>query len=151
MTQQILHSPQEGMETEGRHDCFSEVHIIIYMAVCLLLAAPPEGVELPCDRPQQVMTVGYDCEFFKPIPAAFQTDCLICKMVLRDPHQCRSCGKNFCHSCTERTQAKHMPCPHCKETNFEVFQDKGMKQSLSKLQVLCTHSKEGCIWIGGLK
>lgn len=122
------------------------------MAVCHLLAAPPKEVELPCDRPQQKeMTVGYDCEFFKPIPAAFQTECPICKMVLRDPHQCRRCGKNFCHSCTEHIQGEHKPCPHCQETNFEVFQDKGMRQCLNKLDVLCTHSKEGCKWKGRLE
>ena len=33
---------------------------------------------------QEKPFVGYECEFVDPPPAAFQTECLICQLVLRE-------------------------------------------------------------------
>ena len=38
----------------------------------------------------------------------------------------------------------------CKEDNFEVSPNKGLKRSLTQLDVFCTHSKDGCKWKGEL-
>ena len=110
---------------------------------------PERGVE-PHGRAQQERFGGYECEFVEPPTSVFQTECPICMLVLRDPYQCECCGKSFCHSCSKRIQAEHKSCPHCKEANFKVFQDNGLKHALNQLHVFCTHSKDGCEWNGEL-
>ena len=93
---------------------------------------------------------GYDCKFVEPPTSVFQTDCLICHLLLRDPYQATCCGTNFCHSCCLRLQADLNPCPVCKEVNFKSFLNKGLKRSLNQLHVFCTHSRYGCTWRGEL-
>ena len=93
---------------------------------------------------------GYDCEFVKQPTSAFQTECPICNLILRDPYQSKCCGISFCHTCSEQIQDKHKPCPTCREVNFEVFPNKGLKRSLNQLHIFCTHSKAGCRWTGEL-
>ena len=108
-----------------------------------------EGTE-PYGKLQQKATFGgYDCEFVESLPIAFQTECPICSLVLRDPYQTKCCGTSFCYSCCRLIQAEHIPCPTCREDNFEVFPNKGMKRSLNQLHVHCTHS-DGCMWKGEL-
>ena len=109
----------------------------------------PGGSE-PHDRPQQETLGGYDCEFVEPPPSTLQTDCPICKTILRDPYEARCCGYKFCRTCIERVQAEHAPCPTCREENFEVFQNGHLNDSLNQLHVLCTHSKDDCMWTGKL-
>ena len=108
-----------------------------------------EGAELH-SRPQQETFGGYDCEFVEPPTKAFQTECLICSLILRDPHQSKCCGTNFCCVCSERLVAEHKPCPICREDNFELYRNKGLKRSLAQLHVFCTHSNNGCEWSGEL-
>ena len=93
---------------------------------------------------------GYDCKFVEPPTSVFQTDCLICHLLLRDPYQVTCCGTNFCHSCCLRLQTGLNPCPVCKEVNFKSFLNKGLKRSLNQLHVFCTHSRYGCSWRGEL-
>ena len=108
------------------------------------------GTEL-YDRPQQMETFGgYDCKFVEAPTSVFQTECPICSLILRDPYQSKCCGTSFCCTCSERLQDEHKPCPTCREDNFEVFPNKGLKRSLNQLHVFCTHSKAGCGWIGEL-
>ena len=95
------------------------------------------------------MLGGYDCTFVSQPTSAFQTECPICCLVLRDPYQSTCCGTSFCHSCFERV-AEHNPCPVCRELNFEMFPNKGLKRALNQLQVFCTHAKDGCKWSGEL-
>ena len=110
-----------------------------------------EGGAEPHGRPQQEETFGgYDCEFIDPPPSVFQMECPICSLILRDPYQSKCCGTNFCHTCSERLEAEHKPCPTCREENFELFANKSLKRSLAQLHVLCTHSKSGCTWRGEL-
>ena len=93
---------------------------------------------------------GYDCKFVKPLPDAFQTECLICQLVLREPYQTTCCGTSFCQTCIQQVQDNESPCPTCREEDFQVFSNKGLKRSLNKLHVYCTHSKDGCTWSGEL-
>ena len=95
------------------------------------------------------MLGGYDCTFVSPPTSAFQTECPICCLVLRDPYQSTCCGTSFCRSCFECV-AEHNPCPVCRELDFEMFPNKGLKRALNQLQVLCTHAKDGCEWSGEL-
>ena len=104
----------------------------------------------PHGRSQQETFGGYDCEFVEPPTKAFQTECPICSLILRDPYLTNCCGTSFCRTCSERLDVKHKPCPTCREDNFEVFPNKGLKRSLNQLHVLCTHSKDGCEWRGEL-
>ena len=98
-----------------------------------------------------MMFGGYNCEFVEPPSSAFQTECSICSLVLRDPYQTKCCGTNLCYSCSEQVRADHKSCPTCRKDNFEVFRNKGLKRSLDQLQVYCTHSKDGCTWSGELQ
>ena len=153
MAQQI--SPRDT-KTQSKCGCFSGLHIIVFncafVAVnCLLPALPSNTLLEPEGGVGQKESVGgYDCKFAEQPTSAFQTECPVCRMILRDPYQSKCCGKSFCHSCSKKIQAEHKPCPTCRKDNFEIFEDKGMKQSLSQLYVLCTHSKDGCKWKGEL-
>ena len=93
---------------------------------------------------------GFECEFVEKPPKAFQTECLICLLVLREPYQVICCGKSFCRSCIQRYKALNNPCPHCNEKNFTNYPNIGLQQSLYQLKIRCTHKKEGCRWTGEL-
>ena len=91
---------------------------------------------------------GYDCEFAEPVPSAFQVECPVCLLKLRNPCQVSCCGKNFCEPCIRCISSQK--CPTCKEA-FTTFLNKGLKQSLNQLQVHCTHHNDaGCKWKGEL-
>ena len=93
---------------------------------------------------------GFECEFVEKPPEMIQTECLICLLILREPYQVICCGKSFCHSCIERVKSLSNPCPHCNETNFTDFPNKGHQQLIYQLKVRCTHQDEGCKWTGEL-
>ena len=93
---------------------------------------------------------GYDCKFVKPPPSAFQTECPVCHLPLRDPYQATCCGTSFCCSCIEQLRTGNNLCPTCRKDNFKVSPNKGLKRSLNQLQVFCTHRKDGCTWTGEL-
>ena len=100
----------------------------------------------------KISIVGYECEFVDPLPTAFQTECPICRLVLREPYQATCCGTSFCQTCIQPLQAKKSPCPTCRG-NFQVFPNKGLKHSLNQLHVYCTHKdrRDGCKWSGELQ
>ena len=93
---------------------------------------------------------GFECEFVEKPPEIIQTECPICLLILREPYQVICCGKSFCRSCIESVKALNIPCPHCNETNFTDFPNKGYQQLIYQLKVRCTHQKEGCKWTGEL-
>ena len=99
---------------------------------------------------KKTTVVGYECDFVDPPPTAFQTECLICQLVLREPYQATCCGTNFCQTCIQQVQDTKSSCPNCREEDFQVFPNKGLKRSLNQLYVYCTHSKDGCTWSGEL-
>ena len=91
---------------------------------------------------------GYDCKFVTPPPAAFQTECPVCQLILREPYQATCCGKSFCRSCIQGIENKSH-CPACSET-LRLYSNVGLKQALIQLHVWCTHRENGCEWIGKL-
>ena len=90
-----------------------------------------------------------DFEFAEPIPESFPLVCPVCLELLRDPHQAKCCGKDFCKTCAERIESESKLCPLCKQT-FKTFSNKGHKQQLIQLRIHCTYHKSGCGWIGEL-
>lgn len=95
-------------------------------------------------------SAGFDCEFVDRPPKAFQTDCPICLLVLREPYQASCCGYTYCHGCIEQLQLDNKACPTCNLVDFSLFQDKRLQRSLLELSVRCPHVKEGCEWMGEL-
>ena len=93
---------------------------------------------------------GYTCEFVERPPKAFQCDCPICLLVLREPHQITCCGYSFCETCVKRVQAGNKCCPTCDAIDYTVFPDKRLKRSLNDFRVYCSNKEEGCEWVGEL-
>ena len=96
-------------------------------------------------------TVGYEREFVDPPPTAFQTECLVCRLVLCEPYQTDCCGTSFCQTCIQQVQDNESSCPNCRAEDFKVFPNKGLKRSLNQLHVYCTYRKDGCTWSGELQ
>ena len=94
--------------------------------------------------------VGFSCVFVDPPPEVLQTECPVCLLVIREPHQVTCCGNSFCHSCVEQVKAASKPCPICNDEKFTDFPDKRLKKTLYSLKVHCTHQKDGCEWMGQL-
>jgi len=115
-----------------------------------------EGAQMgpPCEKSTASTETetfgGYDCEFVETPASAFQTQCPICHLILREPYQITCCGTSFCHTCIQRQQADDSTCPTCREDNFQLFPNKGLERSLKQLQVYCTHKKDGCQWTAEL-
>ena len=110
--------------------------------------------ERPPIRPpratRQPNRVGYDCEFVERPPKAFQCECPVCLLVLREPHQVTCCGYSFCATCVKRVQKDKKCCPTCNKADFTVFPDKRLKRSLNEYRVYCCQQGEGCDWVGEL-
>ena len=94
---------------------------------------------------------GIECQFVEKPPKAFQTECPICMLVLREPYQATCCGKSFCKECIEQLKLRNHTCPTCKTENFFSYPNKGLEQSLCDFQVYCGHKSEGCEWTGELR
>ena len=116
------------------------------MATCTKRTEIVEGKTTPDIIQRQ--KGGFECEFIAQPPVALQTDCPICLLVLRQPHQVTCCGYSYCKSCIERVQLQEKPCPTCNKENFSVFLNKGLKRSLYAFQIRCCHEKQGCRWTG---
>ena len=84
-----------------------------------------------------------------PPPDVLQTECPVCLLIIREPHQVTCCGNSFCHSCIEYIKASNKPCPTCNE-EYSIFPDKRLKRTISAFEVRCTHQKDGCEWTGEL-
>ena len=91
---------------------------------------------------------GHECEFVRQPPN--RSECPICLLVLREPHQATCCGKIFCKTCICRLRDKKKPCPTCKTENFSCYPDKGLKQELYSYRVYCPKRSLSCDWQGEL-
>ena len=93
----------------------------------------------------------YDCEFAVPPPAAFQAECPVCLMVLKEPCviDC-PCGQKMCSECVERIKKEGKPCPLCNKTDFTFIRDYGLERYLKYCEVWCSKKKDGCEWRGKL-
>ena len=108
----------------------------------------PSNQPRPADKKR---STGFDCEFVDRPPKAFQTDCPICLLVLREPYQASCCGYTYCRGCIEQLKLDNKACPTCNQVDFSLFQDKRLQRSLLELSVRCPHVKEGCEWKGELR
>ena len=94
---------------------------------------------------------GFACEIVDPPPEhLLQTECPVCLLTIREPHQVTCCGYSFCHSCIQQIKDKNKPCPTCKKEGFSDFPDMRLKRALYALKVHCSHLKDGCEWMGEL-
>lgn len=99
---------------------------------------------------EMVFPPGADWEYIEKPPEEFQSDCPVCLLHLREPYQATCCGYSFCQACIEKVRVKNDPCPWCKEEEYNIFPNKGLKRSLYKYKVHCFHQNEGCPWTGPL-
>ena len=91
---------------------------------------------------------GYDCEFVDALQK--RSECPLCLLVLREPHQATCCGKIFCKACITKIRDKEQPCPTCMTASFTSYPDKGLQQELYSCGVYCPKKTEGCDWEGEL-
>ena len=94
------------------------------------------------------VTTGHDCQFADECPK--RSECPICLLVLRQPHQVTCCGKIFCKACICKLMNKEQPCPTCKAESFACYPDKGLQQELYSIRVYCPKKAKGCNWVGEL-
>ena len=120
--------------------------------VCQVEASHQEQPNVNLPRPAaKKRVVGFDCEFVQRPPKAFQVECPVCLLVVREPHQVTCCGYSFCQPCIARVGQDKKPCPTCNEEEFSVFPNKGLQRAIYEHQVLCGHQKLGCQWVGELR
>ena len=93
---------------------------------------------------------GYEGEFVEPPQKQFQSECLICLQILREPHLISCCGHSYCEACIERIGKDGKPCPLCNEPGFTTMANKGLKRTLHEFRVYCPHRLHGCEWEGEL-
>ena len=94
---------------------------------------------------------GFACEIVDPPPEhLLQTECPVCLLTIREPHQVTCCGYSFCQSCIQQIKDKNKPCPTCKKEGFSDFSDMRLRRVLYTLKVHCSHQKDGCEWTGEL-
>ena len=91
---------------------------------------------------------GFECTFVEAPPSVLQSECPLCRLVLREPHQVTCCGYSYCKACVEGLKANREPCPCCKKSSFQEFPNKGLQRALSGFTVSCSNQKEGCEWTG---
>ena len=96
---------------------------------------------------------GYDCEFVKPPPTEFHTQCRICLQILRNPQLISCCGNHFCLSCIEPIKVQGKNCPLCNCSEYTVVHDKGLERTIKEFKVHCVHydAESGCQWTGELQ
>ena len=96
---------------------------------------------------------GYDYNFVDTdLPEEFH--CLICTLVLRQPHQVTCCGKIYCKKCLDelKTRNPNFNCPNCREKiNNRYFKDVNTERKISQLKIYCTNKDSGCCYKGELK
>ena len=108
------------------------------------------------EPPPEAAREGYDYQLAEKPPTSLQTDCPICQLLLRDPHQLKCCGKLICSPCLERALAKgHKSCPLCRNSEVHSFRDKNHRRMVEGLRVYCPHrpregEHSGCQWVGEL-
>ena len=81
---------------------------------------------------------GVECKFVEPPPAAPQTDCPVCLLVLREPYQVTCCGKSYCKSYIVCVIRAGKLCPCCLQDINNHFPNKGLQQPLYGFKVHAT-------------
>ncbi|CAI8056963.1 TNF receptor-associated factor 6 [Geodia barretti] len=98
--------------------------------------------------------LGYqDCTFVEQPPGHIQTDCPVCKSLLRDPSQVTCCGNLMCAACFKNISGTSKKCPMCRNSLTVGFSDINHKRIVEGFRVYCCYRREGgggCEWIGQL-
>lgn len=110
----------------------------------------PRATSTAASRSKEEFQVGFTCAFISP-PKELTTDCPICLYILREPYQATCCGSTYCHSCIEHVRRGKKPCPKCRNNEFDVFPDRGLRNALYGFKVHCVYKEEGCNWTGELR
>ena len=119
-------------------------------------ARPVPAAPEPPPEDTEAAREGYDYQLAEKPPTSLQTECPICQLLLRDPHQLKCCGKLICSPCLERALAKgHESCSLCRNSEVHSFRDKNHKRMVEELRVYCPHrptegEHSGCEWVGEL-
>lgn len=68
--------------------------------------------------------------------------CTLCKNILRQPVECKSCESTFCQKCFGDSKLMNEKCPSC-ETKYPISMDinRNLKNILLKAKVKCLHCK----------
>ena len=116
------------------------------------MASPQDSNSKPAIQEQEAIQQkgGFDCEFVSSPPDILQTECPICLLIIRDPHQVICCGNSFCHSCIQQIRDSNKHCPTCNKVGFSDFPDKKLERSLNTFKVYCSHKRDECEWTGEL-
>ena len=94
---------------------------------------------------------GYDCDFVEPPPEAFQTECPVCLLILKEPCLISCCGHKFCRECIGGVKKDDKACPLCSEQDFNFMRERGLERYLQGSEVWCSYKEEGCEWKGKLE
>ena len=92
---------------------------------------------------------GYSHKFVEELSE--DVKCLICLLVLRDPHLTECCGHNFCEYCITEARKRDSSCPHCRKEPFQSFRDLKEERKVLSLMVNCDYHYAGCTWTGTVK
>ena len=110
----------------------------------------PSHPQTPKRVPRKENRGGYDCEFVERPSDAFQGECPVCLLVLKEPCLISCCGHKYCRVCIERVKKDTKPCPLCNEPDFYFLQERALERYLKDLDVWCCYKKVGCEWKGKL-
>ena len=119
-------------------------------------ARPVPAAPEPPPEDTEAAREGYDYQLAEKPPTSLQTDCPICQLLLRDPHQLKCCGKLICSPCLERALARgHESCPLCRNSEVHSFPDNNHRRMVEGLRAYCRHrpregEHSGCEWVGEL-
>ena len=95
-------------------------------------------------------TKGYELDLFlnrDEIPPKYL--CSACGCVAKDIQMVQCCRKQVCHSCIQ--PHLELPCPYCKEEDFDIVPLKKESDKIANFRVYCTEKGSGCDWTGSLK
>lgn len=112
--------------------------------------APPPAAQATPLSPEDEYTVGFTCAFVNS-PKELRTECPICLYILREPYQATCCGCIYCMECIDHVKKDLKPCPTCRELNFDIFPDRGLRNALYGFKVHCNYKEKGCTWSGELR
>lgn len=97
---------------------------------------------------KEKITKGYHLELFLE-EISHKYLCNSCSGVARDIQILQCCRRQACFSCIQPYLA--LPCPYCKEEDFEIVPLKKDNEKISNFRVCCTEKRSGCEWTGKLK
>lgn len=75
--------------------------------------------------------------------------CEICYSLPEDPRLLNCCGEhNACSKCIDRAAVLNKACPFCRQENFKLIPNNGVKTAIENLRVRCPKKALGCDWTG---